>query len=167
MITAHPPPALPPSSLTTRGSELQDELRAARAEAEAEAGARQAAEAAAARAQQDQRAAAEQLEAARRGRGEAAAEAAELQGRVAELEAAAALYIAKEARGWLGCRWWWVGTRAWRPRLEHHGSLGAGLRHRGTEPDTLCMGVASCPPAHPPTPLSSHPRMHRRPTTTT
>ncbi|KAL4436968.1 hypothetical protein ABPG75_004107 [Micractinium tetrahymenae] len=84
-------------SMTTRCSELEDKLRSTQAETEAASQGRASAEASAARSRQDLRAAQEQLEAARRGRAEAVAEAAELQGRVAEMEASSALYIAKEA----------------------------------------------------------------------
>lgn len=159
MPAAHP--ARPPCSLSTRGSELQDELRSSRAEAEAEAAARQAAEAAATRALQDQRAAAEQLEAARRGRAEAVGEAAELQGRVAELEASAALYIAKEARlrreavgvageGWLDG---WSARNPGRPLPRPPGSALHAPPH-------------DAPSSHPPA-YTLHYTLHYRPTMTT
>lgn len=69
----------PPRSLSTQNGELQEELRAAQAAADASSQARSVAEAAARRQAQDVLVAQEQLEAARRGRDEAAREAAELQ----------------------------------------------------------------------------------------
>ncbi|KAL4430551.1 hypothetical protein ABPG77_005791 [Micractinium sp. CCAP 211/92] len=84
-------------STTTRCTEAEDRLRSAQAEARAAGQGRAAAEASALRSRQDLQAAQEQLEAARKGRAEAGAEAAALQRQVAELEASAALYIAKEA----------------------------------------------------------------------
>lgn len=100
------PCVAPPCSVSTRSSELQDELRNAQAEAEAAAQGRTNAEAAAARLRQDLRTAQEQLEAARRGRAQAVEEAAELQGKLAEMEASAALYIAKEVGGRPGMGLW-------------------------------------------------------------
>lgn len=85
-------------STTTRCTEVEDRLRSAQAEAQAAGQGRAAAEASALRSRQDLQAAQEQLEVARRGRAEAGAEVAALQRQVAELEASAALYIAKEVR---------------------------------------------------------------------
>lgn len=68
-----------PCSLSAKNGELQEQLRAAQAAADAATQARAAAEAAAQRQAQDALVAQEQLEAARRGRDEAAREAAELQ----------------------------------------------------------------------------------------
>lgn len=69
----------PTCSLSAKSGDLQDELRAAQAAADAATQARAAAEAAARRQAQDVLVAQEQLEAARRGRDEAAREAAELE----------------------------------------------------------------------------------------